>query len=424
MNTAAIIPAAGVGSRAGFAKNKILQKAGGVSVVARAVAAFAQNAGISRIVVCVNEADREDIARELSGFDAAPAAGGKPLILAPGGATRTESVKNALEALAALPCPPDYVLIHDAARPFVSQKVIHDCIDTVRQFGSAVCALPCTDTAVRAESGFAAARVERENLYTLQTPQGFAFAPLYGAYRKLGEGDVFTDDSGVYAKYVGPPRLFAGERRNVKLTFAEDFAMDEIRTGVGVDTHAFVRPKARPLGAQAAPGPAPAKTAAAAGKTSRDQTAATPDARETGAHIVLGGVRIPSAFPLAAHSDGDVLCHAVMDALLSAAGLSDIGHHFPDTDPQYRGADSLALLAKVRALLEGEGFAAGNVSAAIVAEAPRLAPYIGQMKQNIAHVLQISERAVGISAGTNEGLGYLGRGEGVTVVANVTVRRI
>ena len=113
-----------------------------------------------------------------------------------------------------------------------------------------------------------------------------------------------------------------------------------------------------------------------------------------------------------------------MDALLSAAGLPDIGHHFPDTDPQYRGADSLALLAKVRALLEGEGFAAGNVSAAIVAEAPRLAPYIGQMKQNIAHVLQIPERAVGISAGTNEGLGYLGRGEGVTVVANVTVRQI
>lgn len=399
MNVWAVIPAAGTGSRAGFAKNKILQPLGGVSVLRRTASVFAHHPRVGGICVCASEADREAIGRELAGM--------KNVLLAPGGATRTESVKNALEALAELPCPPDYVLIHDAARPFVSQKVINDCIDTVRQFGSAVCALPCTDTAVRAESGFAAAHVERENLYTLQTPQGFAFAPLCEAYRKLGKGDVFTDDSGVFAKYVGPPRLFAGERRNVKLTFAEDFAMDEIRTGVGVDTHAFVRPKARPLGAQATPGPAPAKIAGAAG-----------------AHIVLGGARIPSAFPLAAHSDGDVLCHAVMDALLSAAGLSDIGHYFPDTDPQYRGADSLALLAKVRALLEDEGFAAGNVSAAIVAEMPRLAPYIGQMKQNIAHVLQIPEHAVGITAGTNEGLGYVGRGEGITVVANVSVRRI
>ena len=129
MNTAAIIPAAGSGSRAGFSKNKILQKIGGSSVIARTVSAFAQNAGISRIVVCANEADRKDLARELAPFD---------LCFAAGGATRTESVKNALGLLAALPCPPDYVLIHDAARPFVSQKIINDCIGTVRQVGSAV----------------------------------------------------------------------------------------------------------------------------------------------------------------------------------------------------------------------------------------------------------------------------------------------
>ena len=123
-----------------------------------------------------------------------------------------------------------------------------------------------------------------------------------------------------------------------------------------------------------------------------------------------------------AHSDGDVLCHAVMDALLSAAGLPDIGHYFPNSSPQYKGADSLALLAKVRELIENEGFTVGNISAAIVAEAPKLAPHIQKMKQNIADVLQISERAVGISAGTNEGLGYLGRGEGITVVANALIR--
>ena len=376
MNIAAIIPAAGSGSRAGFSKNKILQKIGGSSVIARTVSAFAQNAGISRIVVCANEADRKDLARELAPFD---------LCFAAGGATRTESVKNALGLLAALPCPPDYVLIHDAARPFVSQKIINDCIDTVRQFGSAVCALPCTDTAVLAESGFISDTVERDKLFTLQTPQGFAFAPLYEAYGKITENDAFTDDSGVYKKYVAPPRLFAGEKGNIKLTFAEDFQMETYRTGIGTDTHAF--------GAE------------------KD-------------HIVLGGVKIPSQRGLIAHSDGDVLCHALMDALLSSAGLADIGHHFPDTDPAYKDADSLALLARVYALLQERGFSVVNVSAAISAERPKLAPYIVQMKKNLADVLHIFEQCVGISAGTNEGLGYIGRGEGITVIATALIKSV
>ena len=307
------------------------------------------------------------------------------VLLTEGGETRTASVRNALEALAALPCPPDYVLIHDGARPFVTQKIIDDCIATVRQFGSAVCALPCTDTAVRAESGFIRETVPREGLYTLQTPQGFAFPALLAAYRKIAESDAFTDDSGVFRRYAAPPRLFRGDPANKKLTFPEDFDVEEFRTGVGVDTHAF--------GAE------------------RD-------------HIVLGGVRIPFSAGLRAHSDGDVLCHAVMDALLSAAGLPDIGHYFPDTDPQYAGADSLALLAKVRGILAGHGARIANVSASIVAEKPRLAPHIPQMKQNIARALGIAEGAVGIAAGTNEGLGYLGRGEGVTVIANALIKAV
>ena len=375
MNIYAVIPAAGAGSRAGFDKNKILQKMGGASVLWRTVSAFAQNENIAGIAVCANKNERAEIGRELCGF--------AKVLYADGGSTRTESVKNALEVLAALPCPPDYVLIHDAARPFVSQKIIDDCVKTVRAHGSAVCALPCTDTLVHAQNGIIAGSYDRETAFTLQTPQGFGFAELLAAYRKITPADSFTDDSGVYAKYVAPPFLFMGEKRNIKLTFREDFAMNETRTGIGVDTHAF--------GAERK-------------------------------YIVLGGVRIDAPTGLHAHSDGDVLCHAVMDALLSAAGLADIGHHFPDTDPQYKGADSLALLAKVRELIENEGFTVGNISAAIVAEAPKLAPHIQKMKQNIADVLQISERAVGISAGTNEGLGYLGRGEGITVVANALIR--
>ena len=371
------IPAAGAGSRAGFDKNKILQKMGGASVLWRTVSAFAQNENIAGIAVCANKNERAEIGRELCGF--------AKVLYADGGSTRTESVKNALEVLAALPCPPDYVLIHDAARPFVSQKIIDDCVKTVRAHGSAVCALPCTDTLVHAQNGIIAGSYDRETAFTLQTPQGFGFGELLAAYRKITPDDRFTDDSGVYAKYVAPPFLFMGEKRNIKLTFREDFAMNETRTGIGVDTHAF--------GAERK-------------------------------YIVLGGVRIDAPTGLHAHSDGDVLCHAVMDALLSAAGLADIGHHFPDTDPQYKGADSLALLAKVRELIENEGFTVGNISAAIVAEAPKLAPHIQKMKQNIADVLHISERAVGISAGTNEGLGYLGRGEGITVIANALLRSV
>lgn len=386
MNIYTIIPAAGSGSRAGFANNKLLQRMGGQTVLARTVSAFARNENIAGIAVCVSGADREAIEQELCRFP--------NTFLVEGGETRAQSVQNALEALAALPCPPDFVLIHDAARPFVTQTVIDGCIDGAIKNGSAVCAVPCTDTLVRAENGFIVGGIERENAYLLQTPQGFAFAPLLKAYRRIGAEETFTDDSGVYARYVAPPCLCAGERRNTKLTFAEDFAMDTFRTGVGVDTHAFLLPETRPLGGSAA----------------------------AGAYIVLGGVHIPSAYPLAAHSDGDVLAHAVMDALLSAAGQPDIGHFFPDTDPQYKGADSLVLLARVRGVLEELGFAVNNVSAAILAERPKLAPHIAQMKQNLAAALGIAESAVGVSAGTNERLGYIGRGEGITVFANATIR--
>ena len=387
MKIIAVIPAAGTGTRAGFSNNKILQKIGGVSVLARTVSAFARNEAVAGVFVCVNGADREEISRELAPF--------KNIRLVSGGKTRTESVKNALDALAALPCPPDYVLVHDAARPYVSQKIIDNCIRTMRSHGSAVCALPCTDTLIRAQSGMIAGRYDRETAYTLQTPQGFGFTELLAAYRKITAEDEFTDDSGVYAKYVAPPFLFIGERSNIKLTFREDFAMQETRTGIGVDTHAF-----------------------AVAETKQSVIVGTNSGKEE-PFIFLGGVRIPHVRKLSAHSDGDVLCHAVMDALLSAAGLADIGHYFPDTDPQYKGADSLTMLAKVRELIENEGYCVGNISAAIVAEAPKLAPHIAKMKQNLADVLRISETAVGISAGTNEGLGYLGRGEGITVIANV-----
>lgn len=351
MKICAVIPAAGSGNRTGFEQNKILQKYDGIPVLRRTVSAFAAHEQIGTICVCIRECDRAEILALLSDFP--------NVRLVRGGDTRTDSVKNALEFLAKEQTPPDYVLIHDAARPFVSAKIIRDCIETLHSFGSAVCALPCTDTLVSASNGMVCGKLDRESTFLVQTPQGFSFPPLLAAYRKITPQDVFTDDAGVFAKYVAPPRLFTGERTNIKLTFREDFCMTNFCTGIGIDTHAFA---------------------------------------DTGSFVTLGGVKIPSERALRAHSDGDVLVHAVMDALLSAAGLFDIGHYFPDTDPQYKGADSLVLLAKAKKLINKEGYAVGNISAAIVAQKPKLAPYILQMKQNLAHVLQISERNIGISA--------------------------
>lgn len=368
MKIFAVLPAAGTGSRAGFKKNKILQNIGGACVLARTVSAFSSNKNISKIFVCCRECDRSEISDLLQGFD--------KVVLVDGGETRTESVRSALEHM--LPLAPDLVLIHDAARPFVSQTVIDDCIRCAQKYGSAICSLPCTDTLVQTSNGHIIAQYDRSSARTLQTPQGFSYASILNAYRQIGDNEQFTDDSGVYAKYIAPPVLFTGEWQNRKLTFREDFEMQNFRTGIGIDTHAFGE----------------------------------------GNSVVLGGVKIPHTQGLIAHSDGDVLVHAIMDALLSAAGLPDIGYYFPDTDAKYKNADSLKLLSHTVDLIQNQGCKVGNISAAIVAQKPKLAPYIPRMKENIARVLGVPADRIGISAGTNEGLGCIGRGEGITVTAN------
>ena len=378
MNIFAVLPAAGCGSRTGLEKNKILHPVGGIPILRRTVDAFYRHEAITKIVLAVNPAEKEEIRSMLAQYR-------EKILFAEGGNTRTESVKNALERIAAQDPIPDYVLIHDAARPFVTKKILDDCIATVLSHGSAVCALPCTDTLVCAEFGMITRQYDRSTAYTLQTPQGFSFSDLLLAYRNVSPEQNFTDDSGVYAKYIAPPFLFQGDPCNRKITFSEDFRMNEYRTGIGIDTHAFGSDKN---------------------------------------YILLGGVKIPSERGLVAHSDGDVLVHAVMDALLSAAGLRDIGCYFPDTDPAYQDADSLALLEKVAALLSEKGYTVTNISAAIVAERPKLAPHIDAMKKNIAAALNLAADQIGISAGTNEKLGFLGRGEGITVTANALLRTI
>ena len=357
----AILCAAGSGSRAGFSENKILREINGLPVLVCSVSAFAAIA--DEIIIACRGEDRARIDALLSPFpNARTVLGGK---------TRTQSVYSALQAAQG-----DIVLVHDAARPFVTRKIIEDCIACVREFGSGVCALPATDTTVLAENGCIASVPARRDVFTVQTPQGFWRAELQRAYEAAfaaGREAEFTDDSGVYAAYIAPPHIFLGDRVNKKLTYPEDFAPAE-RAGFGVDTHAFGE----------------------------------------GDHIVLGGVRIPHTRGLVAHSDGDVLVHALMDALLSAAGLRDIGHYFPDTDAHFAGADSMALLAEVMQLVKEQGLAPKNVSLTILAQRPRLAPHIEAMRANLAAALSLPLDAVGIAAGTNEHLGYVGEEKGIT----------
>ncbi len=366
----AIICAAGKGARTGFARNKLLEEYEGMPVMCRTLSRFSAIAEIDEILITCSKEDEEAFTALLAPYPQAK--------LVRGGNTRFESVLHALRKATG-----DIVLVHDGARPFVSESTIYGCIQSVKEFGSGVCALPVTDTVVGAENLDVTFVPKRKNVFTVQTPQGFYTKKLLAAYEKAHEeGKAFTDESGVYLEYAGTPRLFIGNRENRKLTFAEDFCTAP-RVGFGVDTHAF--------GAE------------------RN-------------FITLAGVQIPSKSGLIAHSDGDVLVHAVMDALLSAAGLRDIGYYFPDTDERYAGADSMLLLREVVQKISEQGFAVFNLSVSVLAETPRLAPYIEKMKENLASALSLPLSSVGIAAGTNEKLGYIGEGKGITVYAYASLK--
>ena len=365
-----IICAAGKGLRAGFDKNKLLMPLQGKSVLEKTIAAFDYPA-ISQIVVTASADDIQEITALCQAFPHTT------VVL--GGETRTQSVYNGLQALHT-----DIVLIHDGARPFVTREIIDGCIASITAYGSGICAVDCSDTVAVCENGYIRSVPDRATLKQIQTPQGFFRENIAFAYQRALEDDtrIFTDDSSVFAAYCGKPRLCAGARDNIKLTYAKDFDKTA-RCGFGVDTHAF-------------------------GKVQD--------------YIVLAGVKIPSESGLVAHSDGDVLTHALMDALLSAAGLRDIGFYFPDTSDEWKEANSMQMLKRVLALLDEQGYRTENVSIAVQAEKPRLAKYIDEMKNNLARVLSIDPTAVGITAGTNEGLGYVGEGKGITVNAYVLLQ--
>ena len=367
----AIVCAAGKGERAGFDKNKLLVPFENSTALEKTLSAF-DFPLIDEIFITASAVDFDEITALCARFEKAS------VVL--GGNTRSESVYNALKQAKS-----DIVLIHDGARPFVTRELIENCIQSVKTQGSGVCSVPCTDTVAVTENGKIKTVPDRNTLCQIQTPQGFFRENILFAYERAFDcGETcFTDDSSLFARYCGAPTLCKGSPDNIKLTHPQDFTKNAVRCGFGVDTHAF-------------------------GKAQD--------------YIVLAGVKVPAKSGLIAHSDGDVLCHALMDALLSAAGLRDIGYYFPDTDEQWRGANSMDMLARVHGMLQAQNYAVQNVSIAIQAEHPKLANYIDQMKNALANALRLDPTAVGISAGTNEGLGYVGEGKGITVNAYVLLK--
>jgi 2-C-methyl-D-erythritol 4-phosphate cytidylyltransferase/2-C-methyl-D-erythritol 2,4-cyclodiphosphate synthase len=314
----------------------------------------------------------------------------KPLRILPcGGATRQATVRN---ALAHLPDGVRLVAVHDAARPLVSHALLDRLIATAMQYGTAIPALPVQDTLKRADDGRTVqATVPREGLYRVQTPQVFRADWLIEAHRRAAEQgfEQATDDAQLLERAGYPVYLAEGDPRNLKLTTPDDLHLLRLhigegaltRTGIGYDIHQLTE-----------------------GRT-----------------LMLGGVAIEYPYGLQGHSDADVVLHAICDALLGAAALGDIGQHFPNTDPRWKDAPSLTLLQQVRTLLTQHGWQPLHIDAMALAEAPKLAPYIPEMRQRIAHTLGILPEQVSIKATTNEGMDAVGARRAIACYAVATI---
>lgn len=379
MKIAALIVAAGRGSRAGPGAPKQYRPLAGEPVLRRTLAAFAAHPGISGILTVIHASDEAAYLE---------AAGGLPKLLGPafGGETRQASVLAGLEALA-ISDKPDLVLIHDGARPFVSARLISDCIGALEAHAGALASLAVTDTIRRGKDGLAGETVPRDGLWRAQTPQAFRFDAILDAHRKAAGGN-HTDDAAVAAAAGMEVALVEGDEDNIKITSAGDLARaermlsgGETRTGMGFDVHRF--------------GP--------------------------GDHVWLCGVKLPHEAGLVGHSDADAGLHAITDAILGALGAGDIGKHFPPSDPKWKGASSDIFLAHAANLARAAGAAISHVDVTLICEAPKISPYTDEMRTRIAEILSIGLPRVSVKATTTEGLGFTGRREGIAAQAIATL---
>ena len=382
---AAVVVAAGRGERAGANIPKQYRTVGGEPMIRATLRAFLGHPHIDFVQPVINPNDRGTYERAISGLkDLLPPVAG--------GATRQASVLAGLEALASH--GPGLVLIHDAARPFVSAALIDRAIGAGRSSGAAVPGIALADTVKSIDDrGGVTETLDRSTLRIVQTPQAFAFNLILEAHRRAAAArrESFTDDAAL-AEWAGQRvSVFAGEATNLKVTTAEDFAraemtrlaaLSDVRTGNGFDVHAFAE----------------------------------------GDHVMLAGIRIPHSRGVTGHSDADVALHALVDAILGALAEGDIGAHFSPNDPQWKGAASDRFLAFACERVRKRGGMIAHLDVTIVCEAPRISPHRDAMRARIADIANVAINRVAVKATTSEKLGFTGRGEGVFAMATATIR--
>jgi 2-C-methyl-D-erythritol 4-phosphate cytidylyltransferase/2-C-methyl-D-erythritol 2,4-cyclodiphosphate synthase len=381
MSLAAVIVAAGSGTRFGGDLPKQYTTLLGRPVLRWTLEALAA-AGIPRQVVVINPAHRALYDRAVKGLDLPPPVAG--------GATRQDSVRNGLEALAETDAP-STVFIHDAARPLIDAAVVTRLIAALTEFPAALPALPVADALQRADAdGRALGSVDRTGLWRAQTPQAFRFADILAAHR-AADGLGFPDDIAVAERQGLAVKLVTGAERMMKITQESDRAqveallaagLGDVRTGTGFDVHRL--------------GP--------------------------GDGVTLCGVRIACPLSLIGHSDADVAMHALTDAILGAIGAGDIGRHFPPSDMTWRGAPSRIFLEKAVALTAERGGVVSHVDVTIICERPRIGPHREAMVKSLAEIMGLAADRVSVKATTTEELGFTGRGEGIAAQAVATVR--
>jgi 2-C-methyl-D-erythritol 4-phosphate cytidylyltransferase/2-C-methyl-D-erythritol 2,4-cyclodiphosphate synthase len=380
MTVTALIVAAGSGSRMGGDLPKQYRPIAGKSVLAHAVDALASHPRIDAVRVVIGDGQQDAAQQALAGRDVGQ------LIL--GGETRQDSARLGLEALSAEGAP-DIVLIHDAARPFCPTEVVDRLLKALDSNSAAVPALPAADTLMRGKGKHLGDTVDRTHLNQIQTPQAFHFDRIFDAHRTKAS-ESFTDDATLArAASIDVVRVQGDEALN-KLTLPGDFARAEAqlatrlipRTGLGFDVHAF-----------AGEGP-----------------------------VMMGGIAVPHQRGLAGHSDADVVLHSITDALLGAAGLGDIGQHFPPSDRRWKGADSSIFLGHAAELVRDAGGIIDHVDCTVICEAPKVGPHRDAMRSRVAEILGLATSAVSIKATTTERLGFAGRGEGIAAQAVANIR--
>ncbi len=383
VHVTAIIAAGGRGARFGSDRPKQLLALGGRPILQHSVEAFVRSDRIAEIIVALPP----DLAANPPAYLRGTI---KPIHIVDGGARRQDSVANAFARVSAAT---ELIAIHDAARPMVSADLIARTIDAAAEYGAAIAALQATDTVKRGNADRVIVdTLPRGEIYLAQTPQVFRTGVLRDALALARTSADATDEAMLAEEAGHHVRLVEGDSRNMKITTPADLEMVErtfagasttVRIGNGYDLHRLV----------------------------------------AGRPLILGGVTIPFEKGLDGHSDADAVCHAVTDAMLGAIGAGDIGRHFPDTDPEWKGANSIVLLMRAAEIVRNAGYAVGNIDVVVIAQRPKLVPHIDAMRANLAKAIGIDASQVSVKGKTNEGVDSMGTGDAIAVHAVALVSR-